>query len=77
MYETMTINKSQISRPCFGLSIRSLILDSHQYIKTYFSWEPFGQLNLTFVYRLLNVGEQKIIKLVSSHDQDVRHAHIL
>ena len=33
----------------FYLSARSLILDSHQYIKTYFSQEPLVQLNSNFI----------------------------
>ena len=43
----MAINKFQRSRLTFDLSAKSLILESHQYIKTVFS-KTIGSIELKF-----------------------------
>ena len=47
----MGINKFQRSRLTFDLSAKSLILESHQYIKTQFSHKPFGPIEFKFHVR--------------------------
>ena len=47
----MAINKFQWSRLTFDLSAKSLILESHQDIKTQFSHKPLAQLNSKFHVR--------------------------
>ena len=44
----MAINKFQRSRLIFDLSVKPLILESHQYIKTQFSQKPLGPIELKF-----------------------------
>ena len=51
---TMAINKIQRSRLTF--QPRPLILESHQYIKTWFFLKPFGQFNSNLIWRLRTIS---------------------
>ena len=66
----MAINKFQWSRFTFQPMLP--ILESNQYIKTYFSQKPQGQLKLKFHMETLYVEGSKFITNAS----DGSHAHI-
>ena len=67
--ETMAINKFQRSRLTF--QPKSLILESHQYIKA-----KFSQKTQILYEDSLRYVSQHLYKLFRSHDQDCQPAHI-
>ena len=72
----MAINKFQRSRLTFALSAKSLILWSHQYIKTVFS-QTFGRIELKFHVKTPYVMFAKIFTNYFGHmPKQGRHAHI-
>ena len=51
----------------FGRSVKVALLESHQYIITYFSQKPLSQLNSNFIQRLLRMRERKFVKMGFGH----------